>query len=237
MKVQLSPGASTNATDFHSHHAIQITLSLGGQCELRTKDKAILGDVVVAPDVSHIFEASGQIALLFVEPESQSGRAILKNLLAEAPLAPIPEKLIPNLIEQLATACCLPTVDEESLEALGRSIVRGLAGVADARLLDERIRKIIGFAASHLDGPISLGAAAKHVGLSTSRARHLFVEQVGLPFRTYLLWLRIIKALNIYSTGQSLTYAAHEAGFADSAHFSRTFRRMFGVRADALQLS
>jgi len=33
--------------------------------------------------------------------------------------------------------------------------------------------------------------------------------------------------------GDNLTMAAHEAGFADSAHLSRTFRRMFG-RAPAL---
>ena len=29
--------------------------------------------------------------------------------------------------------------------------------------------------------------------------------------------------------GSSLTEAAHEAGFADSAHLSRTFRATFGI--------
>jgi AraC-like DNA-binding protein len=29
--------------------------------------------------------------------------------------------------------------------------------------------------------------------------------------------------------GRSWTAAAHETGFADSAHLSRTFRRMFGI--------
>jgi AraC-like DNA-binding protein len=66
--------------------------------------------------------------------------------------------------------------------------------------------------------------------------RHLFVEQTGLPFRTYLLWLRLTKAVAVFAGGGSLTEAAHEAGFSDSAHFSRTFRRMFGLPAAALQL-
>jgi AraC-like DNA-binding protein len=35
----------------------------------------------------------------------------------------------------------------------------------------------------------------------------------------------------------SLTDAAQSAGFADSAHLSRTFRRMFGIAADSLRLS
>jgi len=62
------------------------------------------------------------------------------------------------------------------------------------------------------------------------------VEQTGLSFRSYLLWLRITKALGIISEGRTLTEAAHVAGFADSAHFSRTFRRMFGIPAAALEI-
>ena len=41
--------------------------------------------------------------------------------------------------------------------------------------------------------------------------------------------------VRVVAGGASLTAAAHEAGFADSAHFSRTFRRMFGVAAAALK--
>ena len=40
----------------------------------------------------------------------------------------------------------------------------------------------------------------------------------------------------VLAGGRSLTEAAHEAGFADSAHFSRTFRRMFGLPAAALRI-
>lgn len=38
-------------------------------------------------------------------------------------------------------------------------------------------------------------------------------------------------------SGSSLTEAAHAAGFADSAHFSRTFRRMFGVAPASLRMT
>ena len=36
--------------------------------------------------------------------------------------------------------------------------------------------------------------------------------------------------------GGSWTEAAHEAGFADSAHLSRTFKRMFGMNPATLVL-
>jgi len=93
------------------------------------------------------------------------------------------------------------------------------------------------WAAARLDTPVSLADAATHVGLSSGRARHLFVEQTGLPFRTYLLWQRLTKAVELFSSGTSLTDAAHGAGFSDSSHLSRTFRRMFGIAADSLRVT
>ena len=58
---------------------------------------------------------------------------------------------------------------------------------------------------------------------------HAFREQTGMAVRPYLRWLRLACALQAVARGQSLTAAAHEAGFADAAHFSRTMRRHFGV--------
>ena len=43
-------------------------------------------------------------------------------------------------------------------------------------------------------------------------------------------------AVERMADGASLTEAAHEAGFADSAHFSRTFRRMFGLAPSSLRI-
>lgn len=83
---------------------------------------------------------------------------------------------------------------------------------------------------------LTLPQAAGIAFLSESRFSHLFVEEVGLPFRTYLLWRRMSRAVSFLSAGHRLTEAAHAAGFADSAHFSRTFLRMFGLPAAALEL-
>jgi AraC family transcriptional regulator len=230
-------GAAAQTTDFHAHHAIQITLSLGGRFELRTETVQVAGNAIVAPDKKHIFESEGRVAHLFVEPESEAGRAIAASHLGEAPLAPLPGESIADLVIQLAEAFQDSKTETAVLEGIGRALVARLAGVSAATLLDPRVRRIIDYAAAHLDGPIALPSAAKVAGLSPSRARHLFVEQTGLPFRTYLLWLRIMKAVGQFSQGVSLTEAAHQAGFADSAHFSRTFRRMFGISAASLRLT
>jgi AraC family transcriptional regulator len=80
-----------------------------------------------------------------------------------------------------------------------------------------------------LGGPLTLGDAAAAALLLTSRFGHLFIEQTGCVFRAYVLWLRLNVDMRAAMAGRSWTVAAHEAGFADSAHLSRTFRRMFGI--------
>jgi AraC-like DNA-binding protein len=63
---------------------------------------------------------------------------------------------------------------------------------------------------------------------------HLFTEQIGIPLRRYVLWLRLMTAVQFAVQGESLTEAAHRAGFSDSAHLCRTFRRMYGITLSGL---
>ena len=126
---------------------------------------------------------------------------------------------------------------DEDLVDCGRHLIGCLSGTElAASTPDVRVRKMIEFASSGVESTVTLSDAAAVAGLSNGRARHLFVEHTGLPFRVYVLWLRLMKAVQVYSTGESLTEAAHAAGFSDSAHLSRTFRRMFGISADSLRL-
>ena len=57
---------------------------------------------------------------------------------------------------------------------------------------------------------------------------------MGIPLRRYLLWLRLIEGIKVALKGISLTAVAHEVGFSDSAHFSRSFKEMFGLTPSEL---
>lgn len=70
---------------------------------------------------------------------------------------------------------------------------------------------------------------ADKLALSESRFLHLFSQEMGIPWRPYLLWCRMICAVRAVLNGHSATDAAHLAGFSDSAHLSRTFRKTFGM--------
>jgi AraC-like DNA-binding protein len=80
----------------------------------------------------------------------------------------------------------------------------------------------------------SLAAASAQAGLSASRFQVLFRRSVGLPFRRYRLWRRMGLAMTLLAQRRSLTAAAHDAGFASSAHFSTAFKAMFGIAPSSL---
>ena len=58
---------------------------------------------------------------------------------------------------------------------------------------------------------------------------HLFHAETWLPFRQYLLWLRLAESLREISTGASLACAAERAGFSGADQLERAFRRTLGV--------
>jgi AraC family transcriptional regulator len=232
------PGQKYPKTDPHSHHVIQVTLALSGRIDFHGEAEQTSGAAIaIAPDSLHAFEGTGLIAHLFVAADGKPGRQIVRELFSNGPIASISDQQLGDLPARLKETFEDPRHTDDDLRALGRSLVARLAGEGvHADALDARIVRLIAWLTRRLDQTVSLDEAATFIGLSSGRARHLFVQQTGLPFRTYLLWLRLLRALEIYTGNASLTEAAHAAGFADSAHLSRTFRRMFGISADSLRL-
>lgn len=222
--------------DFHSHHAIQITVRFEGNLALTSDGLTLSGEVIaVAPDVKHRLSADGLLGIIFVEPESRTGQTLSRRLFLEKGLAELNDGDFLGLIDPLRQAFDGPLTSQQMLE-IGAAAVNALAPVESVEPTDARIVSIINYVVSYLDQRVTLPQAAEGSGvyLSEGRLRHLFVEQTGLPFKTYVLWLRLVRAVRLYSEGHSLTEAAHSAGFADSAHFSRAFKRSFGAPATTL---
>jgi AraC-like DNA-binding protein len=224
-------GSVEEAVGAHAHHAIQITLALDGTALLRAGGDAqwrAYRGALVGSRCPHELDARGRtIALLFVEPESPAGRALVERypMRGVHPLAP---SLIAPIVARLADACA--SGQKAQLLAAGRDAVATLtAGTAPRRSLDPRVARAIAWVRVALDGPVSLASAAAAVALSPGRFRHLFVAETGLTFRAYVLWLRLMRAVELVAARRPVTEAAHAAGFADAAHLSRTFRRTFGV--------
>jgi AraC-like DNA-binding protein len=83
--------------------------------------------------------------------------------------------------------------------------------------------------ADDLTEPISLTTLAASVGLSPFHAARLFATIVGMPPHAWRNQVRIGRAVGLLRRGASVTEAATDVGFYDQSHFTRHFRRAYGV--------
>lgn len=216
----------------HAHHAIQITLAPVHPVRLKgSLDPAWqeMSAAIVMPDRPHQFDGRGHaVAMVFVEPETTAGRALLARY-GHADLWSLHDDALHAHAVALHAAFATRAADAV-LVAHAQQVIEQLAGQSPAQApVDPRMTAALDWIRERLDDDISLAQAAAVAHLSPSRFRHLFVEQTGISFRAYLLWARVGVAVAAGMAGGSWTQAAQEAGFADSAHLSRTCRRMFGL--------
>jgi AraC-like DNA-binding protein len=83
-----------------------------------------------------------------------------------------------------------------------------------------------------LGEPLRVGELAKRQNISISQLERRLGASIGLPAKQLAIWRRLRFAMDRVLAGATLTAAAHDAGFSDAAHFSRSLRATFGVRAD-----
>jgi AraC-like DNA-binding protein len=214
----------------HEHHAVQISLALDGELRVRQTegDWQTSPGAIVLPDVPHSFDPAGRaVGMLFIDPECREGRWLRQSW-----AGPI------SVIARDRYACCVPGLDEllqrpmnvQEVTALVISVVRNLCvGPPPVRKIDQRVLKALEVIRASDASKIPLDKVAGTVFLSPSRFAHLFTETVGLPFRRYVLWRKLSRAMQLVARGNTLSAAAHGGGFSDSAHLTRTFYQMFGI--------
>jgi AraC-like DNA-binding protein len=223
-------GRQAGRVERHAHHAVQLTLVFDGTVSFRIASEPWreVPAAIVAPDRLHEFDGQGRtVAQVFIEPESVVGRALAAR--AAQVIAPLDSKIRDRALGKLRAAYETNAPDE-AIVAGAREAIALVGGTQpQAPVIDARVRAALDRIQASPGAAFTLAEVAAACALSPGRFRHLFVEQVGISFRAYVLWTRINHAIDLGMHGSSWTDAAHEAGFADSAHLTRTFRRMFGV--------
>ena len=216
--------APAYASAMHRHHLAQIAFGLAGPVVYTSPQTGVheVDSLLIPPDVAHAHSAFGASAVLYLEPESADwagfrGRG--STVVATLPFDPRLRSLARRAAANDATAAQL----------LVEQLIGGQARQERAGD-DELVAQVCGLVRQRLaDGPITLAALARAAHRSPSRLAHRFRAAIGVPLRRYVLWCRLRAAAEAAMHGASLTEAAHAAGFADSAHLSRTFRASFGI--------
>lgn len=228
--LYVGPG---HRADLHAHHAVQFCIGLEGPMSVRSSpgDNAMQWDgCVVAPEQDHEFDAGGTaVALLYVEPEGRDGRRVAATV-GLTGIAALDDAVVQRVRTVLGAGVARDRAADRLIDDISVAVGLDVA----SRPLDARIRRAVQ-RLQQCRGTFPSGTVvAAEVGVSPDRFRHLWLQEIGLAYRRYVLWLRLRAALMARSRGLSLTEAAHEAGFADSAHLSRTFRRLLGIAPSAM---
>jgi AraC-like DNA-binding protein len=208
-----------------------------GHCDFscdRQRHRAAAGDLVVMrPGAVHTAGVSMQgfaMRMLYLTPDWAS--AAMGWSAGRQPAAVQTTLHAPALARALCDA-----VDGRDPAALRPRIVEALRLTTSGPMIeaahgaprDPRVRALCDELAQLDAIDLDLATLARRIGASREHLHRLFRDAVGLSPREYSRCARIHQAKRMLRHGQTIGATAHACGFADQAHFSRWFKRLFGV--------
>jgi AraC-like DNA-binding protein len=212
---------STHAS-LHAVHGVALFVGLERDVSIRDHaGRTVRGRaVLVPPDIVHAVDSDGPAMGVCYDPERMGALAAYARM---QPPRVIAGRTGTRLVEQLRS-------HRAQLERV--EVLSGVAAEA-AKWLSESPRPLDRRVAHALEA-LRSDAPVPDVNISHAHLAELFARDVGISMRTYRLWRRLMRALLAFAHSDATT-AAHAAGFADLAHFSRTCRRMLGYTPTVLR--
>lgn len=234
--VWIGPGAAyfvgdARDNDLHAHYVLQVAVALGEPFYVSEDhgSSRVTRGVAIPSGKRHCIrnasEAPAETLMLFLEPSSDFGRLVQTRYgLEQGEIVEIDDVHLTALKGRLSNAA------PGGGEPLVREMVNALTdGAWRHRGIDRRVAFALDYIEHHLQEQDSLDRVAERLSLTSRYLRKLFEHEIGLSPQRYRQWCKLRKALGDVMHGDSFTDAAANAGFTDSAHFSRTFRDMFGA--------
>ncbi|EPX64167.1 Transcriptional regulator, AraC family [Cystobacter fuscus DSM 2262] len=223
--------ASTGvASTLHAQHGAAILIGLDAHVTVMEPGRGTVSGrvVVVPPHVRHATSSPGPTLALLYDPQAAPHIADYSRLRGGAFAL---ESYLARRLEDVSASHGAWLTRAEVLDGLARESATWLAREMPRRRPDTRVALVL---EALKDPSADPRLVLARTGLSRAHLRALFVREVGMPMRTYQLWRRLLVALGAFARLDA-TSAAHFAGFADLAHFSRTCRRMLGYSPTTLR--
>ena len=228
--LYLGPGTMTSP---HRNHAATWLVAREGKLRVTLGTGVMLENQVIylPSEVEYATDrASSGIAALYWEPESRSFHRALEHFENVPRAFACIEANQAELLKLYEFDTTLNDADELLVRIFGFARLQG----NQPAYVDARINTALTLLRASPQGYDGIEALSDRVHLSPSRFAHLFKKVVGVPVRRYVLWLKMRRALDLAIAGDSLTTAALSAGFADSAHLSRSVRSIMGIAPEFL---
>ena len=220
-------------TDWHRHPSLQLTISLHNMClELETPgDKKYLFGFIIRPNVPHKLSAPDICCInLFIDAEDPYYH-LLSHFTVTNSVYFLTNKEALKIANYLMKSITIK-------QPYDLYYVYKLLCESDPNCSfehDNRINKAVSIISSLPIKQISSKEIAERLHLSESRFLHLFRSELGINFRSYLLWKRLRDVIDTFDSSTTLTKLASDKGFSDLAHFSRTCVSGLGLRPSQLK--
>jgi AraC-like DNA-binding protein len=219
-------------TSIHDHHALQLALSFDHPFYIKTSEgsfKTVMA-VIIDSDQAHECRTNdNHFLLLNIDPMTTIGRALKKTYLARQSVMELPPEETARFLETIGQNLDATPFDSHHIHDITRQYIHQLCAMEEHSDIDDKIKKVMQLLEEKKDDTLKVEDLAAEVSLSPGHLTHLFKKQVGIPIRKYILWTRILMALQKVFETKNIREAALHAGFSDAPHFNRTFRKMFGL--------
>jgi AraC-like DNA-binding protein len=193
----------------HRNPVTCILAGLDRPLVVRAQAERIEGDmVVIRPGVEHRVEINGRAKVLYFD--------CLEFPLAAALAARVPRDVAALAIDALASSS---GAQKELRARFSRGRQRCPAAVE--RVIDAIVHDPM--------ARMGQGELARRLRLGRTQAMRAFKAATGMTFRELKRWTALCAATRQIAEGQLVRTAAMDAGFADTAHLTRTFRMAFGT--------
>jgi AraC-like DNA-binding protein len=181
-------------------------------------------------DVSHIDTSEAVIAIYYFNPIAQDFFVLESQMLSARTGVCYDHPKEHVLVQQLLNVFEGKQSPDDACRLCHEALVPNYLRQTIIKEFDPRVIETITSIRESFRHNLSVRDYAAKVNLSESRLNKLFKDQIGIPLTKYRLQMRLSAGVVFLASGYTVTEAAYASGFSNSAHFSRCFSDMIGIK-------
>lgn len=224
--------------DWHSHDLSQLILAEQGTLHINVDGTCLVLPpwycVWIPPRLSHeIWSSSPDVTLRSLFFESNACKQNFYHTPSVFPISPLLREMI-RYTERWNNVTMEDTSEQIFMKAIQHTLPDAMKASVNIKLpssKNERLVDIIDYLQQHISEKVSVDSLGIQFGISPRSLHRLFVQELGIPFSTYMKMMRIMYAVDLLSQGSnSIAEVAASVGYDSLPTFSNNFVELVGNR-------
>jgi AraC-like DNA-binding protein len=223
--ISAGPGRENSS---HRHFGAIVMIATDAPVVLRSRDgqPVVCQAAVIAPNAWHRIDARNARTVSLLIGADHPWFRYIKPLLNGEPIIKLDFNALAGAAiawEALFEGQC----DCAQARSLAHVILQAFGGAeAPPHELDARIQEVLQILRGAVIDTPTPDELGRRVGLSGYTLMRRFKAELGVRIREYVLWRRLMLALELADGSITVAEIAQRTGFYDQAHLTRTARRM-----------